>query len=238
MKRILIRILDFIIPISCSFCGRYDYFSSKISICKNCISKSKKKEEHFTEISICTICKSILILNECTFCNSRNVFFSTLFFIRIKGELEREIMQKVKFGNSPHLSNYFRLGLSKILPNLKKNYTSIVTIPSNKSTIRKRPIPVCKPVIEKIEKFLQIQTISPFQKISKSLQSGKNFRDRFIHAQSAFKICNKYQNSLKGNYLLVDDIFTTGATINELAKMLLINGADTVDVLVLVKGKQ
>jgi hypothetical protein len=38
-------------------------------------------------------------------------------------------------------------------------------------------------------------------------------------------------------YVICDDVFTTGATINEIAKLLIMNGANAVDVLVLVKGK-
>jgi ComF family protein len=152
--------------------------------------------------------------------------------------LEKEIIQKIKFGNSPYLSNYFRLGLKRLLPSLKnKEYAGLVTIPSNRGTIRKRPIPVCLPVTSLIQKQLQINSINPFQKKSKELQSGKSFRDRFLHAQNAFEIKNTFINSLRGNYLLVDDVFTTGATINEIAKILLMNGAEKVDVLVLVKGK-
>ena len=74
-----------------------------------------------------------------------------------------------------------------------------------------------------------------------TLASGKKshhyFRERFIHARNAFDIKKEYSRSLSGNYLLVDDVFTTGATINEIAKILLQNGAERVDVLVLVKGK-
>ena len=82
-----------------------------------------------------------------------------------------------------------------------------------------------------------IKVINPLFKKSKDLQSGKNFRERFIHARNAFDIKKEYSRSLSGNYLLVDDVFTTGATINEIAKILLQNGAERVDVLVLVKGK-
>lgn len=237
MYKFLSYLLDCIFPLNCSFCGNYDFFSAKLSICKNCI-KAKESDNATNESSKCKTCKSIIHKNECDYCNSRNIFFSNLNYLRIKGDLERQIIQKVKFGNSPHLSNFFRIGLRKFLPELTQGaYTSIIEIPSSKNTIRKRPIPVCKTVMKFLKDKLDIEILNPFEKKSKELQSGKNFRERFIHAQTAFQVKKSYQNSLSGNYLLVDDVFTTGATINELSKLLLINGAEKVDVLVLVKGK-
>ena len=237
MTKFLTYLLDCVFPLNCSFCGKYDFFSAKLSICKNCI-KSMETGKWVPKSSQCKTCKSTIDSNECEYCNSRNIFFSNLNYLRIKGDLERQIIQKVKFGNSPHLSNFFRIGLRKLLPELKKvTYTAIIEIPSSKNTIRKRPIPVCHTVIKFLKEKLGIRILNPFEKKSKELQSGKTFRERFLHAQTAFEIKKIYQNSLSGNYLLVDDVFTTGATINELAKLLLINGADKVDVLVLVKGK-
>jgi len=237
MPKFLSYLLDSIIPLNCSFCGKYDFFSAKLSICKNCI-KSKDSDNTQNESAKCKTCKSTIHMHECEYCNSRNIFFSNLNYLRIKGDLERQIIQKVKFGNSPHLSNFFRIGLRKLLPELKQlAYTAIIEIPSSKNTIRKRPIPVCQTVMKFLKEKLEIGILNPFEKKSKELQSGKNFRERFIHAQTAFQIKKIYQTSLSGNYLLVDDVFTTGATINELSKLLLLNGAERVDVLVLVKGK-
>lgn len=238
IRKFIILLLDTLFPINCSFCGRFDFFSSKLSICKKCFNERGKEQVTTPRGSICDICATEIIHEDCPYCNSRNVFFAKLYYIRIRGDFEREIIQKVKFGNAPYLSNYFRLGLRKFLSSLEeRNYTAIVNIPSNKKTIRNRPIPVCKPVIDFLARQMHVDTIIPFIKKSKELQSGKSFRDRFLHAQSAFVIQKSLTNNLSGNYLLVDDVFTTGATINEMAKLLLINGAKEVDVLVLVKGK-
>jgi len=238
IRKIILLVLDFILPLSCSFCGRHDYYSSKLSICKKCIRENAKVFAAESDFQFCNICKSELTGDSCKYCESRNVFFRELSFIRLRGDFEKEVIQKIKFGNAPYLSNLFRLGLRKIMGTFKgKNYRAIIIIPSNKTTIRRRPNSVCKPILEFLTKHLRISSISPLLKKSKELQSGKSFRDRFLHAQSAFIIQKKFQNKLSGNYLLVDDVFTTGATINEIAKLLIMNGANAVDVLVLVKGK-
>ncbi len=238
IRKFIILLLDALFPINCSFCGRFDFFSSKLSVCKICYKERGKEQVTAPRDFICDICATEIIHEDCAYCNSRNVFFAKLYYIRIRGDFEREIIQKVKFGNAPYLSNYFRLGVRKCLSSLKeRNYTAIVSIPSNKKTIRNRPIPVCKPVTNFLARQTQVEAIIPFIKKSKELQSGKSFRDRFLHAQSAFAIKKSHAKKISGNYLLVDDVFTTGATVNEMAKLLLLNGAKEVDVLVLVKGK-
>ncbi|MCB1193700.1 MAG: ComF family protein [Leptospiraceae bacterium] len=213
-----------------------DILSRKIGICKKCYHGFPKEAE---ENGLCEICKTPLSEETCDYCNSRNIFFSELIFLRLREKIEKELIQNIKFHNKPYLSLYFRIGLRKKIRNWrKKQYQAIVYISSNKKTLKKRPIHPCKHIIDYLTKLFGIRAINPFQKVSSQLQSGKSYRDRFVHAASAFQIRKKYENKLKGKYLLVDDVFTTGATINELAKILLMNGSESVDVLVMTKGKQ
>ena len=51
--------------------------------------------------------------------------------------------------------------------------------------------------------------------------------------QDAF-FCKKYNDNIK-NILLIDDVFTTGATINQCVKALYNAGARRIDVLVFAK---
>ena len=50
------------------------------------------------------------------------------------------------------------------------------------------------------------------------------------------EILKESKNTLSGNVLLVDDIFTTGATMNEASRILLENGAEKVYLLTLLRG--
>jgi competence protein ComFC len=238
VQKYIFRLMDFLFPLNCSLCGEYDLFSSKLSICKKCLKEKKQIRKADEQVARCNICKSELSEKDCNYCNSRNVFFSNLLFLRIKGDFEKEIIRKIKFGSCPYLSNYFRLGFRKFIPYIEsQKYSGVVTIPSNRHTNRKRPFFVCKPITTFLEEKINLKILNVLEKKSNDLQSGKSFRDRFLHAQSAFSIKKKYTNSLTGNYLLVDDVFTTGATINEIAKLLIQSGAARVDILVLVKGK-
>ena len=78
--------------------------------------------------------------------------------------------------------------------------------------------------------------------LSKNLIYKKNFRvqhtrsfsQRFTNIKNSFKIngCNIIKNK---NILLIDDVITTGATSNECARLLKINGANSVKLLTLAR---
>ncbi len=67
-------------------------------------------------------------------------------------------------------------------------------------------------------------------------QMRLNGKKRLSNVKSAFNINKKYLNYLKGkNILLIDDILTTGSTINECAYTLKKSGAKDINVLCLAR---
>jgi len=82
-----------------------------------------------------------------------------------------------------------------------------------------------------------LKETSLLEKVSSEKQSEKAFEDRFFHARYSFAIQKNYKELLSGNVLLIDDIFTTGASMNEASRILLENGARKVYLLVLLKGE-
>lgn len=73
-------------------------------------------------------------------------------------------------------------------------------------------------------------------RVKKTLpQTGFDIEERKRNLKNAFKIVR--EDRIQGKYiLLVDDVFTTGATCNEAAKALLKQGAQRVDALVLARA--
>lgn len=71
-------------------------------------------------------------------------------------------------------------------------------------------------------------------------QGKKTYKERVKNVKSAIQINPKYADLICGkNVLLIDDVYTTGATINECCRILKAGGASSIDVLTfarVVKG--
>jgi len=71
-------------------------------------------------------------------------------------------------------------------------------------------------------------------------QGKKTYKDRVKNVRSALEVNSRYVDSVKGkNVLLIDDVYTTGATVEECCRILKKAGARNVDVLTfarVVKG--
>ncbi len=68
-------------------------------------------------------------------------------------------------------------------------------------------------------------------------QGHKNARDRHQNVAKAFDMNPSYAHKIQGkNIVLIDDVFTTGATIEECAKVLKSAGAKTINVLTIARA--
>ncbi len=77
----------------------------------------------------------------------------------------------------------------------------------------------------------EMETLAPQQQ---QLYVSLDKKNRKLNIKGAFSINNP--KKIKGKkVLLVDDVYTTGATVNECAKELLKNGAKHVDVLTIAR---
>lgn len=63
-----------------------------------------------------------------------------------------------------------------------------------------------------------------YKKIGTKTQSGLSRKERFLNVRDSFFVCNPHKLTDKV-VLLVDDVYTTGATLNECARILKKNGA-------------
>ena len=66
-------------------------------------------------------------------------------------------------------------------------------------------------------------------------QTGLGRQDRAVNIRNAFELTDK-KRIIGKRVLLVDDIYTTGATVNECARLLTARGAEYVDVLCLARA--
>jgi competence protein ComFC len=227
------KLADFVVPHFCTICGEVDRISRHTGVCKDCHHKKPSNSVH-----VCEVCSQPRTLPKCEFCDSRNVFFDKLIYLRTKTPIERILIQKLKYNKERILSHYFKMKVNHWIPLLKSmGFTLLTTVPSHKESIKFRNYSSIEALISTLSRKLNLKSESIVEKQSPIFQSGLGLQERYYNAGISFKIKKEWENNLKGNILILDDVFTTGATINEVSRILKLNGANTVWCLVSLKGE-
>ena len=146
-------------------------------------------------------------------------------------------MINFKFESSPYISNFFAENIlkDKILCRNLVNYDIIIPVPMSKYKLKQRGYNQTELISKKLSKTLKITEEKILLKKdniktqSKLLKTGRsrNIRGAFYIIENE-KIKNK-------KIILLDDIYTTGATIRECTKILKEAGAKDILVLVIAK---
>lgn len=236
-------ITDILFPIECLHCGQ-----GKEWLCRDCFNKI-----NYNDIQYCLDCKKT---NENgKFCNScKDKYF--LDGIIIVGDYSNVILKKLiktfKYGFIKDLSfilgKYLALFFLKIenkkLSSNLENCNYIIPVPLHAKRIRWRGFNQSAELINKIVMFAKLYKIKCFEKkiycndlkrvVNKKPQTKLNRENRELNIKDCYIWTG---NNLKlENIIIVDDVTTTGATLNECAKVLKQNGAGKVWGLVIANG--
>lgn len=108
--------------------------------------------------------------------------------------------------------------LCQIIIEKKLSIDCICYVPISKDSLKKRGFNQCKVLAKNISSILDIPVIDCLVKVKETKEQkllGKE--ERMKNILDAFEIKNK-EKLFKKNILLIDDVYTTGATINECKK--------------------
>ena len=219
IKKIAYKILDIIYPKQCIICGKI-----------------------YTEI-ICDECyyKNIfpIVKKQCRIERYNNKYFDEhLYIFKYKDEI-RKLLIDYKFNEKAYLRDLFIKILiknEKIYGKIKK-YDIIIPIPIHKKRKRKRGYNQSELIsivlANQLENLELACDILVKQKNTKP-QSSLNKDERQQNVKGVYGIKNKYKIANK-RIILFDDIYTTGATVNECSRILKINGAKEILVFTIAK---
>jgi len=179
---------------------------------------------------------SNIFLNQLDF--YKNSFIEEHFYLFLYTGIMREKILQYKFKEQTYLANMileFCIKNEKLYRFFKK-YDIICSVPISKSRKRKRGYNQSELIAKKISKI----TLLHFEKNiimkvkNNTPQSKLNKKQRQENVKNVYKIQNQQKIKNK-NILLFDDIYTTGATVNECAKVLKNAGCKNVGVLTIAK---
>lgn len=150
------------------------------------------------------------------------------YFFRYKNLIRNQILS-LKFHEKPYIYktiSYFLENKRKNFENLKK-YDIIIVVPLSKKRQKERGYNQSQLIAKEISKILSIKIEKNIIiKMKNTLpQSLLNKEQRQKNIIGVYEV-NNIEKVRNKNILIIDDIYTTGNTVNECAKILVGNGID------------
>lgn len=209
-------VINLIYPNTCGFC---DKICSE-SICPKCKIEAKK-------YMICNIH------------NYSDISFTRHMYIFKYDGIIREKIVQYKFNDKPYIYESF---VNLILKNEKtcnflKSYDIIIPVPISKKRKQKRGYNQSELIAKKISKSIERLTLVTnvlTKKIDIVPQSSLSKTNRINNVKDAYDIKNAEIIKNK-KIIIIDDVFTTGSTVEECSRILKNAGAKIVDVLTIAK---
>lgn len=137
-------------------------------------------------------------------------------------------IQRYKFLKDVALAHVFR---NELYVALHKRREKIVPVPLHHERLLERTFSQ----VHELLHAAKIPYIDMLRKEINDRQSQKTLQER-KSGQNRFSLCEQFDVKDE-ELLIVDDIYTTGATVNDIKQLLLSNGAKKVSIFVLVKVK-
>ncbi len=228
-------ILDILFPPICVNCQK-SLDKNELTVCQECLLKI-----HLNTSFFCPVCRARLAENKKT-CHLKSQYL-----LAAVGNYDDPVLQNLiqsfKYKSVKSLAPILTDLLIKYIKNvfscssLVIGQFIIVPIPLYPRRERERGFNQSKLLVEDLSKKLNLDFHEALVRVKKTLPQAqsKDIEERVKNIEGCFKMKNSELVEGK-NIILVDDVFTSGATINEAVKILKQNGAKKILALVLAKA--
>lgn len=211
--RLVEQFYKFIAPSDCLSCS-----SEGSLICKWCVddvimphdSRCYKCNKLTSNFAVCSACRRKTPL--------KNVFIRTEYT-----GVPKELVQKMKFSYSVEAADIIADELMNTLPVLPPE-TIIINVPTITSHQRMRGFDHSQKIAKKLSMLSGLEYCPVLTRLNQASQVGSGRKQRMSQQQGAFRVRDN-QIMKDQPILLVDDVITTGATLESAAETLKRSGA-------------
>lgn len=218
------RIISVVAPHSCVVCDREGSL-----MCVSCVwslgsiapDRCFRCNKLSADSKTCSSCRSVSGLN--------HVWIRSLY-----KDTAKEIIHRLKFERSIAATENIASAMFATLPDSLSG-SIIVPIPTATSRKRQRGYDQSVLIANKISRLSGLPVYPHLVRLGQSRQVGSKKADRIIQLQGSYIVTRP--NKVSGRHiLLVDDVMTTGATLEAAANVLRKAGAKRVDVVVFARA--
>ena len=205
-----------------------------------------KEKIKFITGSLCPVCGTTFSNSPaenhlCGNCLENKTYFSCARAVFSYETIILNAIHQFKYGNNISVGEMLASFMADFsFPDIDfTDYSLIIPVPLHIKRLRERGFNQSLILARAIGKKRQIPVNFSLLKRHKFTltQTGSNKTERKQNIKGAFEVSDK-ENIAGKNIILVDDVYTTGATINECAKTLIKAGAQKVTVLTLARVLQ
>lgn len=222
------RLLTLIFPDRCVFCDKVlGYVKNQLCICPDCAGQLVFLDEEHT----CPLCGCRISAEEkiCSTCQTHPHFFDKAVSCLNYEALPRSAVLRFKFGGrQDYYRTFSALLLHRLRPFLKNGaFDAVVCPPLSERDLHIRGYNQSALLAQKVSAELKLPFMeTAFRKIRETpKQSSLHYGERILNVENAFRLSVPWRMIRGKRFLLIDDVITTGATANSLAKILKRAGA-------------
>lgn len=228
------RLMEIIFPPRCVICETI--LPSGEAVCESC-----RKKLPFIGAQYCMKCGKPIDCETkeyCEDCSRKKHYFTRGVALWTYSLSLKKSLYRFKYDNKRYYASYYADEAVKRYRSLLMSWgvDVIVPVPLHASKLRSRGYNQAEVFAKELGARLGIQVLSSLiVRVRKTTpQKQLNDKERIKNVKNAFKIV---RNSVKLNKaLLVDDIYTTGSTVDEISRILLQAGAKEIYVMTLCIG--
>ncbi len=220
----LIKFLRFLLPRRCIFCQKGTRYDNRSYVCEKCKATLPYIKHACVRCGRPTGEHAILI---CADCRKNKHPFSGAFIPLLYEKEVRLALLRMKFYNAHYISRGFAILIAeKMLDSPMPDIDFITFVPSSEKQMQKRGYNQAELIARFLAQILHLPVIDSLIRLSDfPKQSSLSAAQRRINAKRSYISRNIF---LSGTVLLVDDILTTGSTLDRCAHLLLKMGAHKV----------
>lgn len=239
LKNVFADLLDIVYPRKCAICNSI----SPQSLCEKCMPSVVYIVSPFCLKCGRQLPQNIKFNSDCKICRNEYFKFSMCRSVMQYNETAESLIKKFKYQGKRNIApflvdlifGYFNTADENILA--EKRFDIVTSVPLHVSKQKQRGYNQAQVLALEIADRLKIPYDDILNRVrATDSQTGKNKKDRKTNVKKAFKVISTKKEKIVGtNILLIDDVFTTGSTVNECSKTLLYAKANSVTVLTLAR---
>ena len=226
MKKLLNKFLDLLSPddIKCIVCDAELSQDSRYGMCKSCLDKLPKINK------ACNKCGREIFDDGkyCFDCKEDGFAFDKVYSCLNYEDYVTKLVYNLKYGGGKYLAKYMARVIADKIKEEKISFDILTYVPLNEKRESERGFNQAKLIADEAAKELSCASQNLLTRIRNTpYQASLNREERLTNLKDAFEIVDK--KLIKGKtILIIDDIFTTGTTLNECSKILKKAGAKCV----------